>query len=35
MDQPTQRKENSEFKPALLCLKTDLELHPARDGGVG
>ena len=24
-------KENSEFKPVLVCLKIDFVLHPARD----
>ena len=30
-----QEKENSEFKPVLLSLKTDLESHPAHDKGFG
>ena len=29
------KKENSKFKPALLCLKTDLVSYPAHGGGVG
>ena len=33
--QPFYEKEGSEFKPALLCLKIDLMLHPACGEGVG
>ena len=33
--QPVKEKENSEFKPAVLCLKIDFVLHPACGGGVG
>ena len=31
----TQDKEDLEFKPAALYLKTDLASHPACGGGVG
>ena len=33
--QPIWEKENSEFKPAVLCLKTDLVSHTAHGGGIG
>ena len=33
--QPVLEKENSEFKPALLCLKNDLVSHFACGKGFG
>ena len=32
--QPVQEKENYKFKPALLCLKIDLMLHPTYGVGI-
>ena len=29
------KKENSEIKPGILCLKSDLVSHPTHGGGVG
>ena len=34
MRQTDLEKENSEFKPAVLCLTNDLVYHPAHDIGV-
>ena len=33
--QPTEEKENSEFKPSVLYLKIDLVSHNVYGGGVG